>query len=183
MKTLFAAAILLATAAVAAGAATLQATAGLGGVVKAGRWTLLAVSIQNTLHNTSLDNTADALDADLDVVWGDTHLRRRVSLTPGVQTAFELYLRTSDARGAIDVRLVAGGQNLAAIAVPVRTLSSCACCPMRRPPIALAARPPCLHATCRVHRAAMKWQTRSPGPLDVQGSHRIRTPRCARGSR
>jgi hypothetical protein len=115
MKTLFAAAILLATAATAAGAATLQATAGLGGVAKAGRWTLLAVS---------LDNTADALDADLDVVWGDTHLRRRISLAPGVHTTLELYLRTSDAQGAIDVRLFAGGQNLAAIAVPVRILGS-----------------------------------------------------------
>ncbi len=115
MKTFFATALLLATAAVTAGAATLQATAGLGGVAKAGRWTLLSVS---------LDGTGDALDADLDVVWGDTRLRRRVSLAPGVHKTFELYLRTSDARGAIDVRLVAAGREVAAIAVPVRILGS-----------------------------------------------------------
>lgn len=113
MKTLFAIAGLVAVSIGPVRGATLDAAAGLGGLAKAGRWTPLTVT---------LASDGDAIAGDLVVAWGDTRLSRAVTLTPGARKTFELYLRTTDPRGAIDVRLQSAGRDLAAASVPVRVL-------------------------------------------------------------
>src|SRR6185503_15477031 len=47
-----------------------------------------------------------------------------VTLSPGSRKTFELYLRTTDPRGAIDVRLQSDGRDLAAASAPVRVLGA-----------------------------------------------------------
>jgi hypothetical protein len=115
MKILFAIAGLVAASIVPIRGATLDAAAGLGGLAKAGRWTPLTVSIASD---------RDALDAELVVVWGDARLQRPVTLSPGARKTFELYLRTTDPRSAIDVRLQSAGRDLAAASAPVRVLGA-----------------------------------------------------------
>ena len=105
----------VAAAALPAHGATLQAAAGLGGVAKAGRWTPVAVSV---------GSEREPLDAELVVTWGDTQLRRPIVLAAGTRKEFELYVRTTDARGAIDVRLAAGGREIASASAPVRVLGA-----------------------------------------------------------
>jgi hypothetical protein len=114
MKTLFAIACLVASAAPARGA-TLEAVAGLGGVTKAGRWTPVSVSVASD---------GDAIDAELVVSWGDTTLRQPVVVSPGARKDFELYIRTSDPRASIEVRLAADGRDVAAVSAPVRVLGA-----------------------------------------------------------
>jgi hypothetical protein len=95
--------------------ATLEAVGGLGGVAKAGRWTPLVVSI---------GSEREPLDAELAVTWGDTRLQRPVTLSPGTRKEFELYVRTGDPRAAIEVRLLAGGREIARTSAPVRVLGA-----------------------------------------------------------
>src|SRR5687768_9985734 len=123
MKTLFTrrlATVLLGTLLVGAvpavaAAATISGTAGLGGATKPGRWTALRVSI--TTGN-------ETVDAELRVTWGDVRLRRPIGVAPATTKDFDLLLRASDARGAIDVRLVAGDRPVAVTSIPVRVLGS-----------------------------------------------------------
>src|SRR6185503_5991442 len=105
----------VAAAALPVRGATLQATAGLGGAAKAGRWTPLAVSV---------GSERAPLEAELVIAWGDTHLRRPITMAAGTRKEFELYVRTGDPRGAIDVRLVAGGREIASASAPVRVLGA-----------------------------------------------------------
>jgi hypothetical protein len=114
MKIALGLACLLATTAAAAHGATIGASAGLGGVAKAGRWTPLTVTVAG--------DGGESVDAELQIAWGDARLRRPVTVASGARKEFELYLRTTDARGAIDVRLVAGGRTLATATAPVRVL-------------------------------------------------------------
>jgi hypothetical protein len=118
MKTLLAllaSAFLVAAAAAPVRGATLEAVGGLGGVAKAGRWTPLVVSI---------GGEREALDAELAVAWGDSHLHRPVTLSPGTRKQFELYVRTGDPRAAIEVRLLVGGREIARTSAPVRVLGA-----------------------------------------------------------
>lgn len=115
MKALLALACLVAVAAAPARGATLEAVAGLGGVAKAGRWTPVMVSVASE---------REAVDGELVVAWGDTSLRRPVTLAPGTRKDFELYVRTSDPRGAIDVRVVAGSREIGSASAPVRVLGA-----------------------------------------------------------
>jgi hypothetical protein len=115
MKKVLGLACLVAASAAAAHGATLTAVAGLGGVAKAGRWTPVVVSV---------GSTGDSLDAELQVTWGDARLRRPVTVAAGGRRDFELYLRTSDPRAALDLRLVSSGGNLIAVTAPVRVLGS-----------------------------------------------------------
>jgi len=115
MRTLFAIAGLVAASIAPARGATLDAAAGLGGLAKAGRWTPVTVSIASD---------REALEAELVVAWGDARLRRAVTLSPGARKAFELYVRTTDPRGAIDVRLQSAGRDLAVANAPVRVLGA-----------------------------------------------------------
>jgi hypothetical protein len=113
MKTLLAIACLVAFGAAPVRGATLDAAAGLGGVAKAGRWTPLAVTV---------GADRDALDADLVVTWGDSRVQRPITVAPGTRKAFEFYVRTTDPRAAIDVRLQRAGRDIAAATAPVRVL-------------------------------------------------------------
>ena len=162
MKILFAIAGLVAASIVPVRGATLDAAAGLGGLAKAGRWTPLAVSIASD---------REAIDAELVVTWGDARLRRAVTLSPGGRKTFELYIRTTDPRGAIDVRLQSGGRDLAV----ARCAGACARGRrsrdrVRRGRRRLAARLQRVHGhgaardRCRARRAATKWPTTSCGP-------------------
>ncbi len=113
MKTLLAIACLVAAGAAPVRGATLEAAAGLGGVAKAGRWTPLAVTV---------DAGRDALDADLVVTWGDSRVQRPVTVAPGTRKQFEFYVRTTDPRATIDVRLQSAGRDIATATAPVRVL-------------------------------------------------------------
>jgi hypothetical protein len=115
MKPLLAIACLVAAGAAPARGASLDATAGLGGVAKAGRWTPLAVTV---------GAEGDALDADVVVSWGDARVQRPITVAPGTRKAFEFYVRTTDPRGAIEVRLQSAGRELAVATAPVRVLGA-----------------------------------------------------------
>ena len=89
---------------------TLRATAGLGGLVKAGRWAPVLIEI---------DNRGGESSGEIVVAWGDATLRRRVVFgSPGTRR-FELYIRTADAEGVIRVGLNGLAQSLE---VPVTVL-------------------------------------------------------------
>lgn len=115
MKILFAIAGLVAASIAPVRGATLDAAAGLGGLAKAGRWTPLTVSIASD---------REALEGELVVAWGDARVRRAVTLSPGTRKTFELYVRTTDPRGAIGVRLQSAGRDLAVANAPVRVLGA-----------------------------------------------------------
>ena len=105
--------IVLAASAYAAEGPALRATAGIGGVAKAARWTPVKVTI---------DYEGQALSANLIVEWGDMTLRRAVSFaSPGSRT-FEFFVRTAEPAGTMHVRLRSGDVDLAAIDAPVRVL-------------------------------------------------------------
>lgn len=77
--------------------AALEASAGVGGVARAGRWLPVRVSLE-------------ARDADVagEIVahWGDAVVRRRVVLTAPGRHEVELHLRTDDPRPLVTVRWV-----------------------------------------------------------------------------
>jgi hypothetical protein len=94
-----------------AGAATVTAQAGLGGMSRPGRWTPVRVSV-------------DAANADVtgEIVldWGSARARRAITLSAGSHKQFELYIRTPDVRETIVVRLVSDGRDLASVDAPIR---------------------------------------------------------------
>src|SRR5688500_12060653 len=95
-------------------AVQLRAEAGLGGFARPGRWTPVRIE---------LDNQARDLTADVVVEWGDTRLHRPIDLPAPSRTALELYVRTADARGSVVVRILANGETVASIDVPIRIVS------------------------------------------------------------
>ena len=94
-----------------AGAATLTAEAGLGGMSRPSRWTPVRVSV-------------DAANADItgEIVldWGSAQARRTITVSAGSHKQFEMYIRTPDVREAIVVRLVSNGRDLASVDAPNR---------------------------------------------------------------
>jgi hypothetical protein len=94
-----------------AGAATVTAEAGLGGMSRPSRWTPVRVSV-------------DAANADItgEIVldWGSARARRTITLSAGSHKQFEMYIRTPDVREAIVVRLVSNGRDLASVDAPIR---------------------------------------------------------------
>jgi hypothetical protein len=110
-----AAGLMHATALVAApGAVGLRVEAGLGGLARPGRWTPVRIE---------LDNQARDLAGDVVVEWGEMRLHRPIDLPAPSRTAFELYVRTADARGSMVVRILANGEPAASIEVPIRIVS------------------------------------------------------------
>jgi hypothetical protein len=89
---------------------TLTATAAAGGVVKAGRWTPLIVTI---------DSQEDTFEGDLVVLWGGTRLRRQLSFASRGRRELDLYLRTSNPENTIQVRLRSHGVEVRRTEVPV----------------------------------------------------------------
>lgn len=94
--------------------ATLRATAGLGGLVKAGRWAPVQVDVEHHGAGTTAD-----LAADLVVHWGDATVRRRVRLGSPATRRYELYLRTTDPTSVVRVSLEGHAD---AVEVPVTVL-------------------------------------------------------------
>jgi hypothetical protein len=108
---LIAAVVLLkATLAAASTDVTLTATAAAGGVVKAGRWTPLIVTI---------DSKEDTFEGDLVIAWGDTRLRRQLAFASRGRRELDLYLRTSSPENTIQVRLLSQGVEVRRTDVPV----------------------------------------------------------------
>jgi hypothetical protein len=94
-----------------AGAATLTAEAGLGGMSRPGRWTPVRVSV---------DASSADITGEIVLDWGSARARRAISLSAGSRKQFELYIRTPDVREAIVVRLASDGRDLASVEVPIR---------------------------------------------------------------
>jgi len=75
---------------------SLNATAGVGGVARAGRWLPVAVTI----------TSADApLGGEVSATWGETTATREVVLAAQSRTRVELYLRAADPRDSIHIAL------------------------------------------------------------------------------
>jgi hypothetical protein len=78
----------------------LRATAGLGGLVKSGRWVPVSVEIRDRSGNAG-----GHITADLVVSWGDAVVRRRVLLGSGGTRRYDVYVRTIDAASSVRVTL------------------------------------------------------------------------------
>ena len=110
---LFAALTLSAAPWPAAGAPpAIEAEAGLGGVSRPGRWTPVRVILQTA---------GEDLDGDLVVEWGESVVRRAVTLPAPSSKEFDLYIRASDPSGSVLVRFhPAAGSDAASVELPVR---------------------------------------------------------------
>ena len=107
--TAVAASILLATA--AAAGPTLTATAGLGGMVRASRWTPVRV----LLTATDADTTGD-----LEVAWGSATIRRRLVFDSAGTRRMDFHIRTPDPEPQLRVRFSQPSGAAASIEVPVQ---------------------------------------------------------------
>ena len=94
-----------------AGALTLKAEAGLGGVCKPGRW--MPVRIW-------LANNGEDVTGELVLQWGTSTLHRTVTLASPARVHFELYIRTFDVRGIVTVRFRSHGVDLRSVDLPIR---------------------------------------------------------------
>lgn len=108
-------AILFAAAAPAAAAdvSSLSITAGVGGLVKAGRWVPVQVSIALA---------DDAVEPELVVSWGTATVRRLVAAGGEAGRRLDIYIRTDEVAGAITAQLRSHGRVLAQAEAPVRSL-------------------------------------------------------------
>lgn len=109
--TAVAAGVLLATAATAG--PTLTATAGLGGMVRASRWTPVRVS---------LTTTDPATVGDLELVWGAATIRRRLVLESAGTRRMDFHIRTPDVEPHLRVRFLPPSGAPASIEVPVHVV-------------------------------------------------------------
>lgn len=98
-----------------AGALTLDARAGLGGISRPGRWMPVRVTI---------DNSGADVSGVLVVVWGDAEVRRDVTVPSPSRKQIQVYLRTSNVESAVRVRLISNGAELRAVDAPVRLVGS-----------------------------------------------------------
>ena len=90
---------------------TIEAEAGLGGVSRPGRWTPVRVVLQTT---------GDDIDGDLVVEWGESVVRRAVSLPAPSSKEFDVYIRASDPSGSMLIRFQpAAGSDAASVELPV----------------------------------------------------------------
>jgi hypothetical protein len=89
-----------------------QASAGLGGIAKAGRWTPIHVTIENS----------DALTAELVISWGDATIRRKLALASPGKRAFDLYMRTAEVERTMHLRIASAGTVLHATEIPLQVL-------------------------------------------------------------
>jgi hypothetical protein len=96
-------------------ALTLDARIGLGGVARAGRWTIVRVDVSTAER--------EALAGDLVVEWGGARVLRDLTLAAGNRKQFELYIRSTDARSTMTVRVSSGGRDIARGEFPVRLVS------------------------------------------------------------
>jgi len=106
-----AASVLLATAATAG--PTLTATAGLGGMVRASRWTPVLVLLTATDAGTT---------GDLEVAWGNATIRRRVVFDSAGTRRMDFHIRTPDAEPQIRIRFSQPRDVSTSIEVPVQVM-------------------------------------------------------------
>jgi hypothetical protein len=95
-------------------APALSISAGIGGLVKAGRW----VPVQITLDPAGTD-----IDGDLIVSFGRATVHRRVELAGPASRRFEFYIRTAEAESTITAQLRAGASLIARAETDVRPLA------------------------------------------------------------
>ena len=91
---------------------TVRATAGLGGLVKPGRWAPVQIRL------TTGANLSAPVSRDVVVTWGDAVVRRSVALSPSSTFDFQLYTRTTDPTSTIRVE-VAGTESRTEVPVTV----------------------------------------------------------------
>ena len=108
-------AVLRAPSATAAEGLTMSVDAGLGGVVRAGRWAPVRVDV---------DNRGEDVSGTLMVEWGRTTVRRAVTIAAPSRRSFQFYARTGDVRDVIVVRLESGGREVQRLERPVRIAGS-----------------------------------------------------------
>ena len=99
----------------AAASPTISATAGLDGLVRAGRWAPVVVTIVND---------AEHLAGELVVAWGKTRVRRGLTLPAPSTHRIALHIRTGDVRDAMTVSFEREGRTIASADVPLRTVST-----------------------------------------------------------
>jgi len=97
---------------------TVKASAGLGGWCRPGRWTPVRVDVE-----TRGETSAEAPIGEIVVEWGDARVRRAMTLASPSHKQVELYIRTSDARDSIAVRVLVADRETATTVVPVRLLA------------------------------------------------------------
>lgn len=107
--TAVAASVLLTTAATAG--PTLTATAGLGGMVRASRWTPVRVLVTATDAGTI---------GDLEVAWGTATIRRRLVFDSAGTRRVDFHIRTADAEPRLRLRFSEPSGAAASIEVPVQ---------------------------------------------------------------
>lgn len=107
--------VLRVPSAAAAERLTMSADAGLGGVVRAGRWAPVRVDV---------DNRGQDVSGTLTIEWGKTTARRAVALAAPARRSFQFYVRTGDVRDVMVVRLESGGRELQRIEKSVRIAGS-----------------------------------------------------------
>ncbi len=103
--------VLCVAACASAGALTLDARAGLGGISRPGRWTPVRVTI---------DNTGADISGVLVVAWGDAEVRRDITIPSPSRKQIQVYLKTSNAESAVRVRLISNDVDVATSEAPVR---------------------------------------------------------------
>lgn len=106
-----AASVLLATAATAG--PTLTATAGLGGLVRASRWTPVRVLLTATDAGTS---------GNVEVAWGNATIRRRVVFDSAGTRRMDFHIRTPDAEPRLRIRFSQPSDVSTSIEVPVQVV-------------------------------------------------------------
>lgn len=89
-----------------------RATAGLGGVVRAGRWAPVRVT---------LESLADDVAGEIRVTWGGSTVRRRIALPSPGTWEFELYIRSADAPPSMQISVSAGGTTAGSVTVTTET--------------------------------------------------------------
>lgn len=95
------------------GGPTLTAEAGLGGLVKPGRWAAVRVVAESR---------TEEIAGEVVVTWGRAEVRRALWLPAPARKTFELHLRNADVRDALVVRLEVAGRRIRSVEVPVRVV-------------------------------------------------------------
>jgi len=113
---LFAALAVLAACRAYAGAEAVRmsATAGLGGIAKAGRWAPVRV----LLDARDLDITGEIV-----VEWGAARVKRDVAVAAPSRRSYELYIQSGDVRDEMGVTLISSAGERHRVQVPIRLAS------------------------------------------------------------
>lgn len=89
-----------------------RAEAGLGGVVQAGRWAPVRVT---------LESFADDVAGELRVTWGGSTVRRHIALPSPGTWEFDLYIRTADAPPSMQIAVSSGSMNARSVTITTAT--------------------------------------------------------------